>query len=219
MPASTPSAASAEAGAESSAAEKCAYVMGDDGLARWSDVHAEAWIGLLETHKRLTRALDSQLEAEHGLTLSALEVLARLGRAPERNLRLSALAEACGLSLSRISRIIDALQERGLVERRGVQSDARAVHAHLTDSGLELVKRAQCSHFAAVQRSFFEHLSDAEVTTLAQIFGRFAPRAPEACDASRSEPTSHAEPTSGAESHSGPTSRSEPASHAQPAAR
>ena len=34
-------------------AESCAYVVGDDGLSRWSDVHADAWIGLLETHKRL----------------------------------------------------------------------------------------------------------------------------------------------------------------------
>ena len=41
------------------ALEACAYVIGDDGLARWSDTHYEAWIGLLETHKRLTRALDA----------------------------------------------------------------------------------------------------------------------------------------------------------------
>ena len=49
---------------------ECAYVLGDDGLATWSDAHADAWIGLLETHKRLTRALDAELEAEHGLSLS-----------------------------------------------------------------------------------------------------------------------------------------------------
>jgi DNA-binding MarR family transcriptional regulator len=156
-------------------------VLGEDGLTRWSDVHADAWIGLLETQKRLVRSLDAELEAEHGLTLSALEVLGRLAAAPERHLRLSDLADECGLSLSRISRIIDALQERGLVERRGVDSDARAVHAHLTESGLRLVKAAQCSHFAAVQRSFFEHLSPDEIRTLAEIFARFAPRAAQAC--------------------------------------
>src|SRR5438477_6229118 len=140
----------------------CAFVLGDDGLATWSDIHADAWIGLLETHKRLVRSLDAELEAEHGLTLSALEALARLAAAPHQQLRLSDLAEECGLSLSRISRIIDALQARGLVERRGVDSDARAVLAHLTEDGLRLVKAAQCSHFAAVQRSFFEHLTPDE---------------------------------------------------------
>src|ERR1700740_3176735 len=105
-------------------ASTCSYVMGDDGLATWSDAHANAWIGLLETHKRLTRALDAELEAEYGITLSALEVLGRLAAADGHSLRLSALAGGCGLSLSRISRIIDALEARGLVERREVPSDA-----------------------------------------------------------------------------------------------
>jgi len=159
----------------------CAFVLGDDGLATWSDTHADAWIGLLETHKRLTRALDAELEAEHGLTISALEALGRLAAAPGRSLRLSALASECGLSLSRISRIMDALQARGLVERRAVADDARAVEGHLTDEGLELVTCAQKAHFQAVQRIFFEQLSGGEIKTLAAVFSRFAPRAAEAC--------------------------------------
>ena len=118
-------------------------MLGEDGLAKWSDVHADAWIGLLETHKRLTRALDAELEAEHGLTLSALEVLGRLAGTEGHSMRLSALAASCGLSLSRISRIMDSLEARRLVERRPVESDARAVDGHLTDAGLEL-GRASC---------------------------------------------------------------------------
>ena len=165
---------------------KCAYVLGDDGLATWSDVHADAWIGLLETHKQLTRALEAELEAEHGLTLSALEALGRLAAAEDRSLRLSALAAGCGLSLSRISRIIDALEARGLVERRCVPSDARAVAGHLTDAGLELVRRAQSTHFASVHRRFFEHLSADEIAALAEIFARFAPRGAAACTAADS---------------------------------
>jgi DNA-binding MarR family transcriptional regulator len=166
--------------------EKCAYALGEDGLASWGSVHAEAWIGLLETHKRLTRALEAELEAEHGLTISALELLGRLAAAENRSLGLSALAGLCGLSLSRVSRIMDALEARGLVERRAVQTDARAVEGHLTDAGLDLVRRAQASHFAAVQRRFFEHLSDEEVSTLADIFARFAPGA-ETCTAASGE--------------------------------
>lgn len=161
----------------------CSYVLGEDGLARFSDVHAEAWIGLLETHKRLTRALDAELDAEHGLTLSALEVLGRLAATPEQKLRLSALAAACGLSLSRISRIIDALEGRKLVERCAVARDARAVDASLTRAGLELVRQAQSSHFAAVQRMFFDKLSDAEIAQLAAVFSRFAPSAASECSA------------------------------------
>jgi DNA-binding MarR family transcriptional regulator len=161
----------------------CAFVLGDDGLATWSDTHASAWIGLLETHKRLTRALDAELEAQHGLTLSGVEVLGRLAAADGRSLRLSALAAATGLSLSRISRIIDTLEGRALVARRQAPADARAVEAHLTEAGLDLVRHAQSSHFASVQQRFFEHLSGDEIATLADVFSRFAPRGVDACTA------------------------------------
>jgi DNA-binding MarR family transcriptional regulator len=168
-----------------SRSDACAYVVGDDGLTRWSETHAVAWIGLLETHKRLTRALDAELEAEHGLTLSGLEVLGRLAAAPGRWLRLSDVAAATGLSLSRISRIVDALCARGLVERHSSRSDARAVDAHLTDAGLALARAAQATHFASVQERFFDQLGPAELAMLAQVFGRFAPRAADECDAGR----------------------------------
>ena len=65
----------------------CPYVVGDDGLASWSDTHADAWIGLLETHKQLTRALDAELEARHGLSLSSLELLGRLAAADDHQLQ------------------------------------------------------------------------------------------------------------------------------------
>jgi DNA-binding MarR family transcriptional regulator len=165
--------------------EKCAYVVGDDGLAHWSDTHKDAWIGLLETHKRLTRALEAELEEAYGLSLSAVEALGRLGADENRSLRLSALAAGCGLSLSRISRIVDVLEARSLVERRPCDDDARAVEAVLTDAGLELVREAQAFHFASVQERFFNELSHGEIETLASVFSRFAPHAVEACDPDR----------------------------------
>ena len=158
----------------------CSYVVGDDGLSQWSDTHRDAWIGLLETHKRLTRALETDLEAEHGLSLSALELLGRLAAAgEERMLRLTDLAEQTGLSLSRISRIVDSLVDRELVERRQCPTDARARNAWLTDAGLELLRNAQAMHFAGVQEKFFEQMGQDDVRTLATIFGRFAPPAEE----------------------------------------
>jgi DNA-binding MarR family transcriptional regulator len=163
------------------AAQACPYVVGDDGLASWSDTHADAWIGMLETHKQLTRALESELEAEHGLSLSGLELLGRLAAADKRRLRLSELASACGLSLSRVSRIVDLLESRGLVERKTSKSDARAVEAHLTKAGLALTREAQATHFESVRTRFFDELSSGEVQALAEIFARFAPRAAKAC--------------------------------------
>ncbi|HWI07008.1 MAG TPA: MarR family transcriptional regulator [Solirubrobacteraceae bacterium] len=161
------------------------YETDANGLSHWTETHADAWIGLLETHKQLIRALDAELTAQHGLSLSALELLARLAAADDRSLHLTALAGASGLSLSRVSRIIDSLQARGLVARRACPHDARAVHAQLSETGLELVIAAQATHFASVQAAFFDQLDYEEIATLARVFEKFAPRAAGLCDAGR----------------------------------
>jgi DNA-binding MarR family transcriptional regulator len=161
-------------------ATACPYVVGD-GLASWSYTHAEAWIALLETHKRLTRALDAELEVRHGLSLSGLELLGRLAAADAHHLRLSTLAHEAGLSLSRVSRITDVLEARELVKRQPCPEDARAVEAHLTDDGVRLTREAQAAHFASVQHRFFDQLQPGELEVLAEVFGRVSPRAAAAC--------------------------------------
>lgn len=153
-------------------AGSCAYVLGADGLRQWREPHAGAWLGLLQAHRQLTRELESRLEARFGLSLSGLELLGRLAAAPARRLRLSALAGATGLTLSRISRIVDAFEERGLVERRVCPEDRRATNAWLTDAGLELAREAQSAHGADVQRVFFDALSIADLDALAGAFAR-----------------------------------------------
>lgn len=160
-----------------------AYETDAQGLAHWTEAHADAWIGLLETHKQLTRALDAELTAQHGLSLSGLELLARLAAADDRQMHLTALAGASGLSLSRVSRIIGVLEARKLVDRHSCPHDARAVHAQITGAGLAVVKGAQATHFASVQAAFFDQLDAEEIATLARVFGRFAPRAAGTCDA------------------------------------
>ncbi len=162
-------------------AHATSYRVGRDGVTEWSQRHADAWIGLLETHKQLTRMLDAELEARYGLSLSGLELLARLAAAPERCLRLSALAAQAGLSLSRVSRIAVMLESRGLIERTPCSEDARAVEAHLTPTGLNLMREAQRIHFASVQERFFDQLRPAELEVLADVFGRFSERAAASC--------------------------------------
>jgi DNA-binding MarR family transcriptional regulator len=154
--------------------EACAVVVDEHGLSAWSPTHSDAWIGLLEAHKALTRELDAELERAHGLSISSLELLARLAVADERMLRLTTLADRTGLSLSRVSRIVDVLEERKLVERRPCPADRRAKNACLTDAGFELLRTAQATHFDGVQQRFFDHLQPREISTLAAVFARFS---------------------------------------------
>src|SRR3954453_8060986 len=89
-----------------------------DGLKYCPPEREAAWFGLLAAHAELTRGLDACLSSKHGLSLSAYEVLSRLAHADDGHLRMSALANCTQLSLSRVSRVIDMLEQRGLVERK-----------------------------------------------------------------------------------------------------
>ena len=158
------------------APDRCAYVVGEDGMARLQGPHADAWAGLQRAHRELTRQLEATLDERYGLSLSALELLGRLATADDRRRRLSRLADDVELSLSRVSRIVDALERRGLVERQPCPEDTRATNAWLTDAGLALVREAQAEHLADVQRRFLDRLTAGELRTLGRVFTRLTPQ-------------------------------------------
>ena len=150
----------------------------DAGLKYFPPDREAAWFGLLSAHAELTRGLDACLSAEHGLTLSAYELLSRLAHAEDGHLRMSELAGKSSLSLSRVSRVVDALCARGLAERRSCATDSRVVHATITDAGRELLAAAQDTFFATVEERFLGRLSCDEVGLLGDIFGRLVAAGP-----------------------------------------
>lgn len=142
-------------------------------MTETTDTRWAAWVGLLETHKRLTAELERELEITHGISISGFELLSRLSRAPDRMMRLTVLAEDAGISLGRVSRILDRLERLELVERRGDSDDTRAKNAHLTRRGLSVFRAARKTHFAGVEQLFFNHVSERDIATLARVFARF----------------------------------------------
>ncbi len=170
-PAACPGPAPAEAQATAVAA-RAVHMMGRRTQSAWHAQEAMAWEGLLEVARRLRRAAEELLLERFELSISMLGVIGRLALADERTLRLTQLAQAMGLSLSRVSRVIDLLEQRGLLERRTCPSDARATNVMLTDRGSELTERAQRELFAFVQDAFVELLEPEETSTLAAVFTR-----------------------------------------------
>ncbi len=161
----------------------------EDGLKYFPPEREAAWFGLLAAHAELTRGLDAALTARHGLSLSAYEVLSRLAHAPGAHLRMSELAGRSQLSLSRVSRVIDTLEGRGLAARRSCPTDSRVVHATVTDAGRTLVGEAQDTFFEVIEERFLGRLSCDEVGLLGSIFGRLV--------ATGSSPAATAPPATG----------------------
>jgi DNA-binding MarR family transcriptional regulator len=143
---------------------------------RLPDEKAKAWVGFLATHAQLTRCLDVGLGAEFGLSLSALEVLSRIAWQEQGQLRMSDLAHGALLSQSRVSRLVDELTARGLVERTSCPNDSRGVYAHITTPGRELVGRALEWHWEQVNERFFGSLTDEQIRELGAIWGEMLDR-------------------------------------------
>ena len=77
----------------------------------------EAWRLFLRSHSTITRRLDADLIAAHGLTLRDFEVLIYLSRAPEGRMRPSDLTDMVILTRSGVTRLLAGLEEAGLVRR------------------------------------------------------------------------------------------------------
>ena len=133
-----------------------------------------AWRGFLRAHAAIVRRLDAELEAEHGLSLSAYEVLLLLHEAPGRRLRMSQLAESALLSHSGMTRLVDRLVAAGLVERRRCDEDRRGLFAEPTPAGTELFRQARTTHLRGIRERFLSRVPEAELAALADLWDRVA---------------------------------------------
>ena len=132
-----------------------------------TDAEMEAWQALLHAHEQVTRQLDSELRAEHGLGMSEYDVLLRLARAPERRLRMAELAERIMFSPSGLTRVVYRLEGEGLVERRRDGDDARVVHAALTAKGRERLRAAARTHLRGIREHFTGRLNQSQLKEIA----------------------------------------------------
>src|SRR5918996_5072830 len=130
--------------------------------ARLTAAELRAWQALLHAHHQITTALDRDLRAQHDLSFSEYDVLLRLARAPGRALRMTDLAERVLLSPSGLTRLIDRLASRGLVERRTDPVDGRVALASLTEAGLRQLRLAARTHLRGIREHFTGRLSETQ---------------------------------------------------------
>jgi DNA-binding MarR family transcriptional regulator len=129
----------------------------------------EAWLRLVAVVELLPGVLDAQLRAEAGLTHFEYFVLAMLSEAPERTLRMTALAQRTNATLPRLSHVVRRLEERGIVERFPCPEDGRATNARLTEAGWDVVVAAAPGHVSTVRRTVLEPLTREQLEQLRGI--------------------------------------------------
>ncbi|GGL70778.1 MarR family transcriptional regulator [Deinococcus aerolatus] len=128
-------------------------------------------IAVQRTSGRLYARLEAFL-AQYDLTPAAFDVLATLRRsAPAQGLTLGDLGALMAVTPPAVTKRVDALTGRGLVERVPDAVDRRAIRARLTAPGRELVDGLLPQHLEHEER-LLANLSHAERHTLRTLLGR-----------------------------------------------
>jgi DNA-binding MarR family transcriptional regulator len=152
------------------------YTAGMDEI-RWLNAEERAvWLRLVAVLNLLPTALDAQLHRDEDLTLFEYYCLAMLSEAPERKLRMTALAARTNATLPRLSRVISGLEHSGLVVREPCPEDRRATNAVLTPAGWDKIVQTAPGHVTAVRKIVLDPLTPAQLAQLGRICERLLVR-------------------------------------------
>jgi DNA-binding MarR family transcriptional regulator len=133
--------------------------------AHYDDSRITAVGLLMETVGGLNARLAAQY-AEHDLSAVEFEVLLRLARSPEQQLRMTDLATQTMLTTSGITRVIDRLERDGLVERSACPTDRRGSNATITSDGIERLDAVLPGHLDLLEKWFTGQLDKDQLTGL-----------------------------------------------------
>ena len=130
----------------------------------------EAWEALLTAHSVLMKTF-AQSPIWEKASMREYDVLYTLSKSDAPR-RLSDLGRHVLLSQPALSRLVDRLEERGLLSRCVDPEDGRAVHLTLTDAGRALQREIGLSHGRDVARAVTTALTDDELETLRMLATR-----------------------------------------------
>ncbi len=130
---------------------------------RFADDRVTAMGMLVEAHAAVLRSTECSLERA-GLSHQWFEVLLRLGRTPGHRLRMSDLAASMSsITPSGLTRLVDRMNDAGLVVRVQCEEDRRGAFAALTPAGEARLAEVWPQHLADIDRAYTSLLSEREL--------------------------------------------------------
>jgi len=137
------------------------------------DIERRAWRAFLAARATVLAQIELELAGVGDLTIGELDVLHHLSL-HGGPLRMSELAELTHASRSGLTRRVDRLVDRGLVERADVPEDRRGAYAVLTEGGRTRHDEIMPHHINTVRDVFMSVLRDDELEVLAGALERMS---------------------------------------------
>ena len=134
-------------------------------LSSPSPERLRSWRLFFESALALGDVLDTELEQAVGIPQRWYDVLVQLEESPD-GIRMNELAERILYSKSGFTRVVDRMEEAGLVRRVRPEHDRRSILVVLSEKGRETMEEARRHHRNGIERHFSQHLTDADVKAL-----------------------------------------------------
>jgi DNA-binding MarR family transcriptional regulator len=141
----------------------------DGTMSSLSREQLRAWRVFFESAFALIDILDAELQEERAMTLRWYDVLVQLEEAGG-SCRMSELAGRILASKSGLTRVVDRMEEGGLVRRERPQEDRRVVLVLLTEEGLDALQNARAVHRRGIAEHFAQHLNQRDLAALERTF-------------------------------------------------
>ena len=149
-------------------------------IRRFDSLEQEAFLSLWRTYDRL-RAFEDELFSAHDLTPQQYNALRLLRGAHPDKIHTLDLASRLVSRAPDITRLLDKLEQRGLIERDRPAENRRVVRVGITEPGLTLLADLH-DPLQACHRRQLGHLSKKELEQMVLLLG--VARAPHEDDAS-----------------------------------
>lgn len=137
---------------------------------RFDSLEQAAFLNLWRTYDRL-RAFEDELFARHDLTAQQYNALRLLRVKHPGTLPTLTLAARLISRAPDITRLLDKLDERGLVMRRRLADNRRVVQVGVTDAGMRLLDELR-NQVRACHARQLGHLKRSELRTLVELLRR-----------------------------------------------
>jgi len=131
----------------------------------------EAWEALFRAQVSILRHITAEFPTS-AISFIEYDVLFNLSRAPERRLRIRDLIPHLLVSQPSVSRLVDRLTVRGLVDKVPDATDARGTLVVLRPEGYELFKRVAVTHADSIDRRVGARLNSDELRQLTELCQR-----------------------------------------------
>ncbi|WP_404320395.1 MarR family winged helix-turn-helix transcriptional regulator [Arthrobacter luteolus] len=132
---------------------------------------AEAWESLFRAQVGVMRRLQRDPEFKE-LTMREYDVLFNLSRCPTGWTRLNELNEHLLISQPSLSRMVERLENKGLVQRRPAPNDQRGVELALTDEGRAMQKRLGRIHVRGIHDLLAPALTAEELDQVKELMDK-----------------------------------------------